>query len=152
MKNSISHNFPPSPPATPPAEKRKFYFYCRLAFSEICSQNVCSQLLCPLTPPLPNQQSDGFPLEFLLKDLKQNCEHAAKLANKPSKKLRTNRIMNKRAFLIPTSSHGPPQRSTPLSEHWDTLTTHKLLLWPNPPEFPPSSSRRPPQEFSPWRP
>ena len=35
-----------------------------------------------LTPP--NQQSDGFPLEFLLKGLKQNCEHSAKIANKPS--------------------------------------------------------------------
>ena len=51
-------------------------------------------------PPPPNQQSDGFPLEFLLKGpqtelrtLSQNCEQTLQ-------KLRTNRIMNKRAFLI----------------------------------------------------
>ena len=48
----------------------------------VCSQNVCSQFLRPLTPPPPpNQQSDGFPLEFLLegpqtelRTLSQNCE------------------------------------------------------------------------------
>ena len=34
-KNSVLDNFPPCPPAhPPPPEKRKFYFYCRLAFSE----------------------------------------------------------------------------------------------------------------------
>ena len=52
-----------------------------------------------LTPP-PNQQNDGFPLEFLLKGpqtelrtLSQNCEQALQ-------KLRTNRFFqNKRAFL-----------------------------------------------------
>ena len=32
-KNSILDNFPLCPPAHPPPEKRKFYFYCRLAFS-----------------------------------------------------------------------------------------------------------------------
>ena len=55
--------------------------------------------MCPLTPPPPNQQIDGFPLEFLLKGhqtelrtLSQNCEQTLQ-------KLRTNRIMNKRAFL-----------------------------------------------------
>ena len=52
-----------------------------------------------LDPPPPNQQNDGFPLEFLLKGpqtelrtLSQNCEQTVQ-------KLRTNRIMNKRAFL-----------------------------------------------------
>ena len=62
-------------------------------------QKFCSRFLCPLTPPPPrNQQSDGFPLEFLPQGpQKQNCEHPA---NKPSEKIvRTNRIMNKRAFL-----------------------------------------------------
>ena len=53
----------------------------------------------PLTHPPPNQQGHGFPLEFLLKapqaelrTLSQNCEQTLP-------KLRTNRIMNKRAFL-----------------------------------------------------
>ena len=52
-----------------------------------------------LTPPPPNQQDEGFPLEFLLerpqtelRTLSQNCEQTLQ-------KLRTNRIMNKRAFL-----------------------------------------------------
>ena len=66
-----------------------------IQFSEtpVCSQNVCSQFLCPLTPPPPNQQSDGFPLEFLLKGpqtelrtLSQNCEQTLS-------KLRTKRIL-----------------------------------------------------------
>ena len=43
-------------------------------------------ILVPLNLPPPNQQCDGFPLEFLLKKhLKQNCEHSAKIVNKPSK-------------------------------------------------------------------
>ena len=64
----------------------------------VCSQKFCSQFSCRLTPP-PNQQSDGFPLEFLLerpqtklRALSQNCEQTLQ-------KLRTNRIMNKRVFL-----------------------------------------------------
>ena len=60
-----------------------------------------TKFLCPLTPPpRPNQQSDGFALEFLLKDpqtelrtISQNCEQTLQ-------KLRTERIMNKRAFQI----------------------------------------------------
>ena len=54
----------------------------------------------PLNPPPPNQQSDGFPLKFLLEGpqtelqtLSQNCEQTLQ-------KLRTNRIMNKRPFPI----------------------------------------------------
>ena len=57
-------------------------------------------IFAPLNPPPPNQQNAGFPLEFLLKGpqtelrtLSQNCEQTLQ-------KLRTNRIMNKRAFLI----------------------------------------------------
>ena len=54
----------------------------------------------PSTPPPPNQQRDGFSLEFLLikapqtesRTLSQNCEQIPL-------KLRTNRITNKRAFL-----------------------------------------------------
>ena len=80
----------------------------------VCSQNFCSQFLCPLTPPPPNQQNDGFPLEFLskgpqteLRTLSQNCEQTLQ-------KLRTNRIMNKLAFLICTfcrARHNPEPRS-----------------------------------------
>ena len=57
-------------------------------------------IFVPLNPPPPNQQNDEFPLDFLLKGpqtklrtLSQNCEQTLQ-------KLRTNRIMNKRAFLI----------------------------------------------------
>ena len=60
--------------------------------------NFLFTIFATLTPP-PNQQNDGFPLEFLLKGpqtelrtLGQNCEQTLQ-------KLRTNRIMNKRAFL-----------------------------------------------------
>ena len=56
-------------------------------------------IFVPLGPPPPNQRRDGFPLDFLLKGpqtelrtLSQNCEQTLQ-------KLRTNRIMNKRAFL-----------------------------------------------------
>ena len=42
-------------------------------------------IFVPLNPPPPNQQSDGFPLEFLLKGpqtelrtLSQNCEQTSK--------------------------------------------------------------------------
>ena len=54
-------------------------------------------ILCPLAPPPPNQQNDGFPLEegpqTELRTLSQSCEQTLQ-------KLRTNRIINKRAFLI----------------------------------------------------
>ena len=60
---------------------------------------VLFTIFAPLKPPPPNHQNDGFPLEFLLKGpqtelrtLSQNCEQTLQ-------KLRTNRIMNKRAFL-----------------------------------------------------
>ena len=55
-----------------------------------------------LAPPPPKTRSDGFRLEFLLegpqtelRTLSQNCEQTLQ-------KLRTNRIMNKRAFLNQT--------------------------------------------------
>ena len=57
-------------------------------------------IFVPINPPPPNQQNEGFPLEFLLegpqtelRTLSQNCEQTLQ-------KLRTNRIMNKRALLI----------------------------------------------------
>ena len=57
-------------------------------------------IFVPLTPPLPKQRSYGLPLKLLFKGphtelhtLSRNCEQT--LQN-----LRTNRIMNKRAFLI----------------------------------------------------
>ena len=34
MKNSVLDNYPSCLPAQAPPEKRKFYFYCRLAFSD----------------------------------------------------------------------------------------------------------------------
>ena len=56
-------------------------------------------IFVPINLPAPNQQNEGFPLEFLLegpqtelRTLSQNCEQTLK-------KLRTNRIMNKRALL-----------------------------------------------------
>ena len=60
--------------------------------------NIFVHNFCAPYPP-PNQQIDGFPLEFLLQEpqtelrtLSQNCEQTLQ-------KLRTNRILNKRAFL-----------------------------------------------------
>ena len=73
--------------ATPPEDIRtkKFGFGF---LTPVCSQNVCSQFLCPLHPPLPNQQSDGFPLELLLRGpqtklrtLSQNCEQTELWSN-----------------------------------------------------------------------
>ena len=64
----------------------------------VCSQRFCLLFFCPLPPP-PNQRNEGFPLESLLegpqtelRTLSQNCEQTLQ-------KLRTNRIMNKQAFL-----------------------------------------------------
>ena len=70
-----------------------------LGLTPVCSKKFCSRILCPLNPPPPNQQSDGFPQEFVLKGpqtelrtLNQNCEQILL-------KLRTNRIVNKRVLL-----------------------------------------------------
>ena len=53
----------------------------------------------PINPPPPNQENEGFPLEFLLKEpqtelrtLSQNCEQTLH-------ELRTDRITNKWVFL-----------------------------------------------------
>ena len=78
-------------------------------------------ILVPLDPPPPNQQSDGFPLEFLLRGpqtelrtLSQNCEQTLQ-------KLRTNRIMNKRAFLNFLQVFGSfPRSNLAFSSVWPT--------------------------------
>ena len=54
--------------------------------------------LCPFPPP-PNQQNDGFPLEFLLKGPQTELRTLSKFCEQTLEELRTNRIMNKRAFL-----------------------------------------------------
>ena len=63
---------------------------------------------CAPWPPPPNQQNDGFPLEFLLKGpqtelqtLSQNCEQTLQ-------KLRTNRII-RRFFAPPSMRNGRSQ-------------------------------------------
>ena len=66
---------------------------------------VCTKALCPSfvplnPPPPPNQQSDGFPLEFLLKGPQTELRTPGQKCEQTLQKLRTNRIMNKRAFLI----------------------------------------------------
>ena len=72
----------------PPFRKRQFVH-------KMFVHNFCANY----PPPLPTSKVDGFPLEFLLKGpqtelrtLSQNCAQTLQ-------KLRTNRIMNKRAFL-----------------------------------------------------
>ena len=47
--------------------------------------NVLFTIFAPLNPPLPTSKVMDFLLNFHEKDLKQNCEHSAKIANKPSK-------------------------------------------------------------------
>ena len=56
-------------------------------------------IFAPLNPPPPNQQNDGFPLEFLLKGPQTELRTLSKNCEQTLQKLRTNRIMNKRAFL-----------------------------------------------------
>ena len=48
MRKGVLDNFPLCPPAHPPPEKRKFYFYCRLAFSGIgvCDSNRIAHRGC----------------------------------------------------------------------------------------------------------
>ena len=76
--------------------KCQFYFYGHGDFSESRRQNlrkgnanlfknVCSRLLCPLTPPpLSQLKVMDFLLKFDETDLKQYCEDSAKIANKLS--------------------------------------------------------------------
>ena len=53
-------------------------------------------------PPLPTSEVMDFLLILYQKDLKQSREHSTKITIREQtlQKLRTNRIMNKRAFLI----------------------------------------------------
>ena len=79
-------------------------------------------IFAPLNLPPPNQQNDGFPLEFLLKGpetelrtLIQNCEQTLQ-------KLRTNRIMNKRAFQIFDDFRRGPFPQAPFAVRWFKAT------------------------------
>ena len=85
--------------------------------------SILFTIFAPLNPPPPNQQSAGFPLEFLLegpqtelRTLSQNCEQTLQ-------KLRTNRIVNKRAFLIiaKINSLGISERNFPLRSEQDNI-------------------------------
>ena len=86
-----------------PFPKDPFFRTRLLLYSDTCRKrpfvHILFTIFVPLNPP-PNQQNDGFPLQFLLqgpqtelRTLSQNCEQTLQ-------KLRTKRIMNKRAFLI----------------------------------------------------
>ena len=46
---------------------------------------VLFTIFVPLDPPLPTSKVMDFLLNFYYKNFKQNCEHSAKIANKPSK-------------------------------------------------------------------
>ena len=84
-----------------------------------------------LNSPLPNQQSDGFPLEFVLQDLKPKFQHS-KLRAKALPKLRTNRIMNRRAFLIFTQCCGIRSLSSGIFCSGPSLYYKVLLVWAGP--------------------
>ena len=74
--------------------------------------NNKSQFLCPLTPPPAKQQSDAFPLEFLLKGPQTKLRTLSQNYEQTLQKLRTNRITNKLAFLIfAGKSYGPEGRT-----------------------------------------
>ena len=56
-------------------------------------------MFVPLNLPFPNQQTDGFTLEFLLEGPQTELRTLSQNYEQTLQKLRTNRIMNKRAFL-----------------------------------------------------
>ena len=144
QKNSVFEPWSPKPYSA------RFRFKCCLLFSEVIILGNASlftkfvfTISVPLNPLPPIQQSDGFPLEFLLKGpqaelrtLSQNCEQTVL-------KLQTNRIMNKRAFLkyIVRLQPGRPAESEPnrpeKGPEWglgaSTETPLKAFL--NPPDF-----------------
>ena len=71
----------------------------RILVNKASGDSVLHVLGSKYTPPPSQPANDGFPLEFLLKGpqtelrtLSQNCEQTLQ-------KLRTDRVMNKRAFL-----------------------------------------------------
>ena len=59
-KQAFLDDFPLCPQGPPPPQKRKFYFYCRLAVSECCFSLSLS--LCPpmLPPPPPEKRKFCF--------------------------------------------------------------------------------------------
>ena len=118
----------------------------------------CSQFLCPLTPfwcpltflcpPPPNQQSDGFSSSISIKkDLKQNCEHPAQIANKQNyeqtgvsenweRKKQTNRKTQQKSSqdcsgifwaLLFTCFFSPTRNDPPKKTHKQTFATHPVL-------------------------
>ena len=62
-------------------------------------KNVCSHFLCPLTPPPPKPAKWWISLEFLLKWPQTELRTLSKNCEQTLQNLRTNRIVNKRAFL-----------------------------------------------------
>ena len=97
-------------------------------------------VVVPLSPPHPNQQSDGFPLEFLLKGPQTN---PPKIANKQKYDQTGVSVLNHRGtkirvfllrfgapFLPPFFRHSPhsfPFRPCSLSHHFSPL---QLPLYP----------------------
>ena len=61
-------------------------------------------IFAPLNPPPPNQHNDGFPLEFLLKAPQTELRTLSKNCEQTLQKLRTNRVVNKQAFLKPLNA------------------------------------------------
>ena len=84
-------------------------------------------IFVPLNPPPPNQQSDGFPLDFLLKDPKQNCEHSAKIANKPSKNCEQTELWTKGRFWFTEPSKHPSKNHVLLHDPLGVCTQHEIF-------------------------
>ena len=65
--------------------------------------NFCA----PCPPPLPTSKVMDFLLNFCSKGLKQNCEHSAKIANKPSKNCEQTELWTNGRFwnLVKIASH-----------------------------------------------
>ena len=65
-------------------------------------------ILAPLDTPPPNQQSDGFPLEFRFKRPKTELRTLSQNCVQTLPTLRAKTMMNKRAFLNAINSFGNP--------------------------------------------
>ena len=74
----------------------KFYLFSE---TPACSQNFVT-ILVPVIPPPFNQRNEGFPLEFLLEGASNRIANTQPKLRTNLQKSRTNRVMNKRAFLI----------------------------------------------------
>ena len=96
----------PTWPIRKPACKSGALFWIRGVFSRkpiLGNANLFKKVLftifAPLNRPSPNQQSDGFPLEFLWKGPQRELRTLSQTCEQTLQKKWTNRIMNKRAFL-----------------------------------------------------